>query len=37
MEKYFASEVKEKKKANEVERGIEDYGAGYTHSECIIL
>ncbi|KAF5549744.1 RING finger [Fusarium phyllophilum] len=37
MKKYFAKEVKEKVRANEIERGIEDYGPGYVHQECCIM
>lgn len=37
MKKYFAKEVKEKQRANEIERGIEDYGPGYTHHDCSIM
>ncbi|KAL4729622.1 hypothetical protein ACLX1H_004043 [Fusarium chlamydosporum] len=37
MKKYFAKEVKEKERANEIERGIEDYGPGYVHQECSIM
>ncbi|UNI17324.1 RING-type E3 ubiquitin transferase [Purpureocillium takamizusanense] len=37
MKKYFSKEVKEKQRANEIERGIEDYGPGYTHQECMIM
>ncbi|KAF5617739.1 RING finger [Fusarium sp. NRRL 25303] len=37
MKKYFAKEVKEKARANEIERGIEDYGPGYVHQECCIM
>ena len=37
LRKYFAKEVKEKQRANETERGIEDYGPGYTHQECTVM
>ncbi|KAK1638134.1 SPX domain-containing protein [Colletotrichum phormii] len=37
MRKYFPKEAKEKQRANEIERGIEDYGPGYVHSECSIM
>lgn len=37
MRKYFAKEVKEKQRANEIERGIEDYGEAYTHRDCILM
>ncbi|GJN82505.1 hypothetical protein PLIIFM63780_006045 [Purpureocillium lilacinum] len=37
MKKYFSKEVKEKQRANEIERGIEDYGPGYTHQECVVM
>ncbi|KAM0427155.1 hypothetical protein ACHAPT_007582 [Fusarium lateritium] len=37
MKKYFSKEVKEKQRANEIERGIEDYGPGYVHQECTIM
>lgn len=37
LKKYFPEEVKEKQRANEIERGIEDYGPNYKHQECIIM
>ncbi|KAF4345803.1 RING finger [Fusarium beomiforme] len=37
MKKYFAKEVKEKQRANEIERGVEDYGPGYVHQECCLM
>ncbi|KAL6852840.1 hypothetical protein ACO1O0_007388 [Amphichorda felina] len=37
MKKYFANEVKEKQRANDIERGIEDYGPTYTHKECVVM
>ncbi|KAM4058001.1 SPX domain-containing protein [Hirsutella rhossiliensis] len=37
MKRYFSNEVKEKHRANEIERGIEDYGPGYTHQECLVM
>lgn len=37
MKKYFSKEVKEKQRANEIERGIEDYGPEYTHQECVVM
>ncbi|OLN87635.1 putative RING finger protein C6B12.07c [Colletotrichum chlorophyti] len=37
MRKYFPKESKEKQRANEIERGIEDYGPEYVHSECSIM
>ncbi|KAG5941074.1 hypothetical protein E4U53_007477 [Claviceps sorghi] len=37
MKKYFAKEVKEKQRTNEIERGIEDYGPGYTHHDCSVM
>ncbi|KAF4121580.1 SPX domain [Geosmithia morbida] len=37
MRKYFAKEVKEKERANDIERGIEDFGPGYTPKECIVM
>lgn len=37
MKKYFPKEVKEKQRANEIERGIEDYGPGYVHQECTVM
>lgn len=37
LEKYFPKEVKEKQRSNETERGIEDYGPGYKHQECIVM
>jgi E3 ubiquitin-protein ligase BAH len=37
LKKYFPKEVKEKQRANEIERGIEDYGPGYVHRECAIM
>ncbi|GKT72272.1 RING-14 protein [Colletotrichum tofieldiae] len=37
MRKYFPKEAKEKQRANELERGIEDYGPEYVHSECSVM
>ncbi|KXH49138.1 hypothetical protein CSAL01_06095 [Colletotrichum salicis] len=37
MRKYFPKEAKEKQRANDIERGIEDYGPEYVHSECSIM
>ncbi|WYZ43017.1 hypothetical protein EsH8_VI_000716 [Colletotrichum jinshuiense] len=37
MRKYFPKESKEKQRANEIERGIEDYGPEYVHSECLVM
>ncbi|KAG6001365.1 hypothetical protein E4U21_004415 [Claviceps maximensis] len=37
MKKYFAKEVKEKQRSNEIERGIEDYGPDYTHHDCSVM
>ncbi|ROT37925.1 RING-14 protein [Sodiomyces alkalinus F11] len=37
MRKYFRKEVKEKAQANEIERGIEEYGPGYVHSSCTVM
>ncbi|GKT39923.1 uncharacterized protein ColSpa_00104 [Colletotrichum spaethianum] len=37
MRKYFPKESKEKQRANEIERGIEDYGPEYVHSECSVM
>lgn len=37
MKKHFPEEVKEKQRANDIERGIEDYGPGYKHQECVIM
>ncbi|KAM3550617.1 hypothetical protein ARSEF4850_008252 [Beauveria asiatica] len=37
LEKYFPKEVKEKQRANEIERGIEDYGPGYQHQDCLVM
>lgn len=37
MKKYFMKEVKEKQRANEIERGIEEFGPGYTRSECSVM
>lgn len=37
MRRYFPNEVKEKQRANDIERGIEDYGPAYTHKECIVM
>ncbi|KFH42916.1 putative RING finger proteinc-like protein [Hapsidospora chrysogenum ATCC 11550] len=37
MKKYFRKEVKEKQRANDIERGIEDYGPTYTHKECVVM
>ncbi|KAG5913606.1 hypothetical protein E4U60_005918 [Claviceps pazoutovae] len=37
MKKYFAKEVKEKQRTNEIERGIEDYGPNYAHHDCSVM
>lgn len=37
LKKYFPREVKEKQRANDIERGIEDYGPNYKHQECIVM
>lgn len=37
MKKYFAAEVKEKERSNDLERGIEDFGPDYKPHECIIM
>ncbi|KAG7134511.1 hypothetical protein HYQ45_007482 [Verticillium longisporum] len=37
LRKYFNKEVKEKVRANDIERGMEDYGPGYTHSDCAVM
>jgi hypothetical protein len=37
MQRYFAKEVKQKQRENDIERGIEDYGPSYTHKECTIM
>ncbi|KAH7157235.1 SPX domain-containing protein [Dactylonectria macrodidyma] len=37
LKKYFPKEAKEKQRSNEIERGIEDYGPGYVHKECIVM
>jgi E3 ubiquitin-protein ligase BAH len=37
MKKYFAKEVKEKQRSNEIERGIEDYGPEYAHKDCAVM
>lgn len=37
MRKYFRKEVDDKAKANDVERGVEDYGPGYKHQECTLM
>ncbi|KAM0322383.1 hypothetical protein ACHAQA_009450 [Verticillium albo-atrum] len=37
MRKYFNKEVKEKTRANDIERGMEDYGPGYVHSDCTVM
>ena len=37
LKKYFRAEVKEKQKANEIERGIELFGVHYKHSTCHIM
>lgn len=37
MRKYFRKEVDEKARANDIERGVEDYGPGYKHQECILM
>ncbi|CAM1503719.1 Fc.00g013100.m01.CDS01 [Cosmosporella sp. VM-42] len=37
LRKYFSKEVKEKQRSNEIERGLEDYGPGYTHQDCTVM
>lgn len=37
MRKYFAREVKDKQRTNDIERGVEDFGANYKKSECNIM
>ncbi|KAK7428653.1 hypothetical protein QQZ08_004747 [Neonectria magnoliae] len=37
VKKYFPKEAKEKQRANDIERGIEDYGPGYVHKECTVM
>jgi len=37
MRKYFAKEVKEKERSDDIERGMEEYGQTYNHKECIIM
>ncbi|EQK98865.1 RING-14 protein [Ophiocordyceps sinensis CO18] len=37
MKRYFSKEVKDKQRANEIERGIEDFGPGYTHQDCLVM
>ncbi|KAL7784123.1 SPX domain-containing protein [Trichoderma ceciliae] len=37
MRKYFIKEVKEKQRANEIERGIEEFGPSYTRPECNVM
>ncbi|EHK23219.1 uncharacterized protein TRIVIDRAFT_148805 [Trichoderma virens Gv29-8] len=37
MKKYFLPEVKEKQRANDIERGVEVFGEGYTRSECTVM
>jgi E3 ubiquitin-protein ligase BAH len=37
MRKYFAKEVKEKARSDDVERGMEEYGPTYNHKECILM
>ncbi|KAH6606296.1 hypothetical protein Trco_005449 [Trichoderma cornu-damae] len=37
MKKYFIKEVKEKQRDNEIERGIEEFGPGYTRPECNVM
>lgn len=37
LRKYFAKEAKAKQRADDIERGIEDYGPDYKHSECAIM
>jgi E3 ubiquitin-protein ligase BAH len=37
MRKYFAEEVKEKERSDDIERGMEDYGPTYNHKECTIM
>lgn len=37
LRKYFSKESKEKQKADDIERGIEDFGPDYRHNECMIM
>ena len=37
MRKYFKREVDEKAKANDIERGVEEYGPGYKQQECNLM
>lgn len=37
MRKYFPKDAKEKQRANDIERGIEDFGPKYVHRECAIM
>jgi E3 ubiquitin-protein ligase BAH len=37
MRKYFMKEVKEKQRANEIERGVEEFGPNYTRPECNVM
>ncbi|KAL7932373.1 SPX domain-containing protein [Trichoderma chlorosporum] len=37
MKKYFLPEVKEKQRANDMERGVEEFGEGYKPSECCVM
>ncbi|KAL7951155.1 SPX domain-containing protein [Trichoderma barbatum] len=37
LKKYFLPEVKEKQRANEIERGIEEFGPDYKRAECNIM
>ncbi|KAL2203892.1 RING-14 protein [Sarocladium strictum] len=37
LRKYFSKEAKEKQKADDLERGIEDYGPDYRNNDCTIM
>ncbi|CAH0037052.1 unnamed protein product [Clonostachys solani] len=37
MKKHFPTEVSDKERHNQIERGLEDYGPGYKHQECSVM
>lgn len=37
MKKHFPTEVSDKERHNQMERGLEDYGPGYKHQECSVM
>ena len=37
LSKYFDREVKDKERANQIEKGIEDFGSSYKHTDCLVM